>query len=224
MHGLYAETPFCIFIWHGNKNNSPISTEHIAGRVLIKGLFQHMTWLHWMLVFYIDLPNAPVKLQHWVSHKYIYLSVFTLLYIFATAEYRRHCLQKLLGSLKSKTLILKVKSLWNISLVLALSWKVFSSLRGRVKHLERGISIGVFFQGGEMGVWQSFKDARAWTSLPHRAVALTKKTCPSIKRIWKGRCFKLGHVIQRPEILNPVLQLSPPWAESCFMFHQDSAR
>ena len=185
-----------------------------------------MTWLHWKVVFYIliDLPHALVN-HNTVSVTVIHLFICVItLYIFATAEYRRHCLQKLLGSLKSKTLILKVKSLWNISLVLALSWKVFPSLRGRVKHLEMGISIGVFFQGGEMGVWQSFKDARAWTSLPHRAVALTKKTCPSIKRPWKGRCFKLGHVIQRPEILNPVLQLSPPWAESCFMFHQDSAR
>ena len=141
----------CIFIWHGNKNNSPISTEHIAGRVLIKGLFQHMTWLHWKLVFYIDLPNAPVKLQHWVSHKYIYLSVFTLLYIFATAEYQRHCLQKLLGSLKSKTLILKVKSLWHISRVLALSWKVFQVSVAESKFWGR-ISPGVFFQRGEMGV------------------------------------------------------------------------
>ena len=118
--------------------------------------------------------SGPPLLQCalWVSHKYVYLSVITLLYSFATAEYQRHCLQKLLGSLKSKTLILKVKSLYFIHIaVLALTWQVFPSLRGRVKLLEGRFPSGSFskrwngcdslFKMQELGLhWQSAQ--RPW--------------------------------------------------------------
>ena len=99
----------------------------------------------------IDLPHALVNPNTAnVTFIRLFISVITL-YIFATAEYRRHCLQKLLGSLKSKSLILSQKFMNHITGVGSVMESVFQVSVAESNCWKWGFLSGSF-QRGEIGV------------------------------------------------------------------------